>query len=323
MKEKEKINSARATLLIKVSTELFKLSKSENILINSISLSTIDSQYNYNNFEMNIENPLEIGNAITGISRSSYNLSEKKKIKKKKEIFRRKKYLYKRPKFLYRLAINNSNIYNILNQINDYDLNKIRKRKIISEGKFQNIETPKTISSIFPTSISQEKNYIVKQGLKYLRDYAKTLKDVLKCKNNRKSMKCINTIRLSVVENNVNNEKIKNTQKKESPPKNQFNLIAKSKSDENVMKIIKDCQYKNNIKHVKHLHFHKNESNKIGNSNIENNENGKFNNNKDKNNKMDNADIKIKKKRSITFILPNNQFKKKESFIINQNINGD
>ena len=55
MKEKEKINSARATLLIKVSTELFKLSKSENILINSISLSTIDSQYNYNNFEMNIE----------------------------------------------------------------------------------------------------------------------------------------------------------------------------------------------------------------------------------------------------------------------------
>ena len=79
MKEKEKINSARATLLIKVSTELFKLSKSENILINSISLSTIDSQYNYNNFEMNIENPLEIGNSITGISRSSYNLSEKKK----------------------------------------------------------------------------------------------------------------------------------------------------------------------------------------------------------------------------------------------------
>ena len=70
MKEKEKINSARATLLIKVSTELFKLSKSENILINSISLSTIDSQYNYNNFEMNIENPLEIGNSITGISRS-------------------------------------------------------------------------------------------------------------------------------------------------------------------------------------------------------------------------------------------------------------
>jgi len=99
MKEKEKINSARATLLIKVSTELFKLSKSENILINSISLSTIDSQYNYNNFEMNIENPLEIGNSITGISRSSYNLSEKKKKKKKKKMLKKKKYLYKKKKF--------------------------------------------------------------------------------------------------------------------------------------------------------------------------------------------------------------------------------
>ena len=54
MKEKEKINSSRTTLLLKVSTELFELAKYENMLINSISLSTIDSQYNYNNFEMNI-----------------------------------------------------------------------------------------------------------------------------------------------------------------------------------------------------------------------------------------------------------------------------
>jgi hypothetical protein len=62
MKEKEKINSSRTTLLLKVSTELFELAKYENMLINSVSLTTIDSQYNYNNFEMNIENSLEIGN---------------------------------------------------------------------------------------------------------------------------------------------------------------------------------------------------------------------------------------------------------------------
>ena len=82
MKEKEKINSSRTTLLLKVSTELFELAKYENMLINSVSLTTIDSQYNYNNFEMNIENSLEIGNSITGISISSYNNTEKKKIKK-------------------------------------------------------------------------------------------------------------------------------------------------------------------------------------------------------------------------------------------------
>ena len=79
MKEKEKINSSRTTLLLKVSTELFELAKYENMLINSVSLTTIDSQYNYNNFEMNIENSLEIGNSITGISISSYNNTEKKK----------------------------------------------------------------------------------------------------------------------------------------------------------------------------------------------------------------------------------------------------
>ena len=83
MKEKEKINSSRTTLLLKVSTELFELAKYENMLINSVSLTTIDSQYNYNNFEMNIENSLEIGNSITGISISSYNNTEKKKNKKK------------------------------------------------------------------------------------------------------------------------------------------------------------------------------------------------------------------------------------------------
>ena len=82
MKEKEKINSSRTTLLLKVSTELFELAKYENMLINSVSLTTIDSQYNYNNFEMNIENSLEIGNSITGISISSYNNTEKKKNKK-------------------------------------------------------------------------------------------------------------------------------------------------------------------------------------------------------------------------------------------------
>ena len=101
-------------------------------------------------------------------------------------------------------------MFNIISQINDFDLNKIRKRKIISEGKFKNIETPTSINTIFPSVISQEKSFFEKQGLKYLRDLAKNLKDIIKCRNNRKSMKCIKTIRLSVAENNVIKEKIKN-----------------------------------------------------------------------------------------------------------------
>ena len=68
MIDREKINSSRTILLINVSNEIFKLRKYNKILINSISLSTLDSQYNYNNFEMNIQNPLEIGKSMTGIS---------------------------------------------------------------------------------------------------------------------------------------------------------------------------------------------------------------------------------------------------------------
>jgi hypothetical protein len=67
MIDREKINSSRTILLINVSNEIFKLRKYNKILINSISLSTLDSQYNYNNFEMNIQNPLEIGKSMTGI----------------------------------------------------------------------------------------------------------------------------------------------------------------------------------------------------------------------------------------------------------------
>ena len=49
MKDKETINSSRAILLIKVANELFKLRKYETMKINSISLSKIDEQYNFNN----------------------------------------------------------------------------------------------------------------------------------------------------------------------------------------------------------------------------------------------------------------------------------
>ena len=82
MIDREKINSSRTILLINVSNEIFKLRKYNKILINSISLSTLDSQYNYNNFEMNIQNPLEIGKSMTGISGSSYNEEKNKKKKK-------------------------------------------------------------------------------------------------------------------------------------------------------------------------------------------------------------------------------------------------
>ena len=82
MIDREKINSSRTILLINVSNEIFKLRKYNKILINSISLSTLDSQYNYNNFEMNIQNPLEIGKSMTGISGSSYNEEKDKKKKK-------------------------------------------------------------------------------------------------------------------------------------------------------------------------------------------------------------------------------------------------
>ena len=92
MIDREKINSSRTILLINVSNEIFKLRKYNKILINSISLSTLDSQYNYNNFEMNIQNPLEIGKSMTGISGSSYN-EEKNKKKKNFKRYRKKKFI--------------------------------------------------------------------------------------------------------------------------------------------------------------------------------------------------------------------------------------
>ena len=156
MIDREKINSSRTILLINVSNEIFKLRKYNKILINSISLSTLDSQYNYNNFEMNIQNPLEIGKSMTGISGSSYN---EEKNKKKKKILKDtgKKNSYKKPRFLYRLGITHSNIFNILSYVNDMDIKKIRKRKIISEAKFKNLETPTTINTL---CFNQEKkNY--------------------------------------------------------------------------------------------------------------------------------------------------------------------
>ena len=91
MIDREKINSSRTILLINVSNEIFKLRKYNKILINSISLSTLDSQYNYNNFEMNIQNPLEIGKSMTGISGSSYNEEKDKKKKKNCKKKRKKK----------------------------------------------------------------------------------------------------------------------------------------------------------------------------------------------------------------------------------------
>ena len=217
MKDKETINSSRAILLIKVANELFKFRKYETMKINSISLSKIDEQYNFNNFEMNFQNPIEIGKSMTGISRSYLNISKKKVNKNTRD--RDKKYSYKRPKFLYRIGMNSSNILNIINQINDIDLNKIRKRKVISEAKFKEIETPSTNNNIFD---SQEKTLLEEQALNYLRDLAKNLKDITQCRNNRKSMKCIKTIRLSVAENNVIKEKIKN-----SINKNENNKIDK------------------------------------------------------------------------------------------------
>ena len=319
MKEKEKINSSRTTLLLKVSTELFELAKYENMLINSVSLTTIDSQYNYNNFEMNIENSLEIGNSITGISISSYNNTEKKKIKKT-ECEKKKKYSYKRPKFLYRLILNSSKIYNIINHINDLDLSKIRKRKIISEGKIKNIETPNTFNNILPSIISQEKSFLEKQGLKYLRDLSNNLKNVTKCRNNRGSMKFIKTMRLSVADGNVIKEKIKNINKNESSPK--YNIKNKIKSDKNVIKVLRYTQYKNNnYKNINDLIFNEKENNK-NNIRIKKNYN-RIDNSKKKNNKLEYNTLKTSKKRSITFILPVNESKKNNHYIINQNVNKD
>ena len=117
---------------------------------------------------------------------------EMKKMDDKKE--KEKKQSYKKPKFLYRLGITPSNIFNILSHVNDIDINKIRKRKIISEAKFKDIETPKTINTLY---FNQEKIIIEKQGFNYLRELAKSLKDFEKCK--RKSLKSSKTMILSVL----------------------------------------------------------------------------------------------------------------------------
>ena len=299
MKVKEKINSSRAILLIKVSNELLKISKYEGMLINSVSISKINEQYNFNNFEMNFQNPIEIGKSMTGISRSYLNISKKKVNKNTRD--RDKKYSYKRPKFLYRIGLNSSNIINIINQINDVDLKKIRKRKVISEAKFKEIETPAT-NNIFD---SQEKTLIEQQALNYLRELAKTLKDITKCRNNRKSMKSSKTVRLNLYDKEI--EKIKN--KKNETPKNEV------KSEKNIIDLIKPSKFKStnkmttlkldklNMKRFSVLYVSDFSENKIENIFKEDNEN-KNESVKEEENKQKYIKKKVSKKRSITFMIP-------------------
>ena len=316
MKNKRKVNSIRCILIIKVSNELIKLRKYENMLINSVSLSTINSQYNYNNFEMNFQNPIEIGNSMTGISKSTYK-KEEKNVKQNTREKNTKKYSYKRPKFLYRFKLNSSNIENIINQINDIDLSKIRKRKIISEAKFKEIETPSTINNLFPYGSAQEHSFNEKQGLNYLRELAKNFKDITKCRNNRKSMKSSKTMRLSLNERNEINEQLKKTKNKfKTPPK------IKAKSDKNIIGYFKPSKFKTSNDHMCYNtnlnvnvnvniinHFNLNSDRReysiIG---FENNINQLQNLNKSIQEKENGEEFTIKKqmskKKSITFILP-------------------
>ena len=318
MKNKGKINSIRAVLLLKVSNEIIKLRSNEKMLINSVSLSTINSQYNYNNFEMNFENPIEIGKLITGISKSTFKKEDKKLKQNKRE--NTKKYSYKRPKFLYRLALNSSNILNIINQINDVDLSKIRKRKIISEAKFKELETPSTINNLFPYGTEKEHAFNEKQGLNYLRELAKTFKDITKCRINRKSMKSSKTMRLSLTERNQINEQLLKTKKKiETPPK------LKAKSDKNIVGVFKPSKFKTNsdklnfntnfnvnvnVNIINHFNLNtdRRDYHVIDFENNINNINDLQNTNKSNNinEKEENYPIKkqMSKKKSITFVLP-------------------
>ena len=311
MKDKEKINSSRTILLINISKEIFKLSIYNKILINSISLSTLDSQYNYNNFEMNIQNPLEIGKSITGISRSSYNIDKKKKIKTREK---EKKQSYKKPKFLYRLGITPSNIFNILSHVNDIDINKIRKRKIISEAKFKDIETPKTINTLY---FNQEKIIIEKQGFNYLRELAKSLKDFEKC--NRKSLKSSKTMRLSVLESNEINEKLNNVKYK-TPPK------IKARSNKDIINIFKPSKFKNNDNTMQRKSMEVNYY--INRNKFKNNfENKSINEIKNISNEViyeddkEQYESKIYQKKSIKFILPEHKDKKKDNNYLIHNVN--
>ena len=305
MKDKETINSSRAILLIKVANELFKLRKYETMKINSISLSKIDEQYNFNNFEMNFQNPIEIGKSMTGISRSYFNINKKKEKQNIRE--REKKYSYKRPKFLYRIGMNSSNILNIINQINDIDLNKIRKRKVISEAKFKEIETPSTNNNIFD---SQEKTLLEEQALNYLRDLAKNLKDITQCRNNRKSMKSSKTVRLNFYDKEIN-EKIKNTKNEK------ISSQIKAKSNENIIELIKPSKFKSSSQNTNNYNINQLNMNRYSVVYVSNfNENkvesimfqseneNKKKNVKDENNEETYLKKNFSKKKSIVFLLP-------------------
>ena len=305
MKDKETINSSRAILLIKVANELFILRKYEIMKINSISLSKIDEQYNFNNFEMNFQNPIEIGKSMTGISRSYFNVNKKKEKQNIRE--REKKYSYKRPKFLYRIGMNSSNILNIINQINDIDLNKIRKRKVISEAKFKEIETPSTNNNIFD---SQEKTLLEEQALNYLRDLAKNLKDITQCRNNRKSMKSSKTVRLNFYDKEIN-EKIKNTKNEK------ISSQIKAKSNENIIELIKPSKFKSSSQNTNNYNINQLNMNRYSVVYVSNfnekkvesimfqseNENKKKNV-KDENNEETYLKKNFSKKKSIVFLLP-------------------
>jgi hypothetical protein len=305
MKDKETINSSRAILLIKVANELFKLRKYETMKINSISLSKIDEQYNFNNFEMNFQNPIEIGKSMTGISRSYFNVNNKKEKQNTRE--REKKYSYKRPKFLYRIGMNSSNILNIINQINDIDLNKIRKRKVISEAKFKEIETPSTNNNIFD---SQEKTLLEEQALNYLRDLAKNLKDITQCRNNRKSMKSSKTVRLNFYDKEIN-EKIKNTKNEK------IRSQIKAKSNENIIELIKPSKFKSSSQNTNNYNINQLNMNRYNVVYVSNfNENkvesimfqseneNKKENVKEENNEETYLKKNFSKKKSIVFLLP-------------------
>jgi hypothetical protein len=181
---KKKINKLRSILLIKTQKELS--SKKNSMKINGISISDLNNDYN--NFEINIKNPLEkgdsnrYGNYSTNILHINFNDS---------------------------ILYENSNLFNKNKKLNSNEIEFLRNRtkSIISKNKLK--ENNKIKHKIITNKNKEKKSLFYLRNLANLFKNYKIKKDFLKIKQeNFKKNKSSNCFRNNENNNNENNNNV-------------------------------------------------------------------------------------------------------------------
>lgn len=164
----EKVNKFRTKLIILVSNELNKNPNKTKMRLNSQNLSDINDNFSTNSFEVFMNNPIEIGKPNHFGSRNYFNLNKKKENIPKKI-----------PSFLNVLKFNNQNNEN--NEVSHNDILIVQKKNISHLKKSLGPHLPKRKKK----EIKHSKKFLMKKGIKFLRNLSDHLKDVHKKLNKK------------------------------------------------------------------------------------------------------------------------------------------